>query len=570
MATMMNRASGLGPAETPEFAAQKSSRAKKSAASRGRSGPGSGAVDRTMSDVPLKTLYGPADVAHLDLARDLGVPGEFPYTRGIHPNGYRDRLWTMRQFAGFGNAEQTNERYHFLLSQGQAGLSVAFDMPTLLGYDSDHPKARGEVGKCGVAIDSLADMERLFEGIDMGAITTSMTINGPAPIALAQYIAAAEKKGIPRAALGGTLQADILKEYIAQKEWIFPPRPHVRLIVDMMRFCRDEMPKWNTISISGYHIREAGSTAVQELAFTLADGFAYVEAAMKAGMDVDSFAPRLSFFFNAHSDFFEEICKFRAARRIWARRMRDVYGAKDPRSMQLRFHTQTAGCSATAQQPENNIVRVAYQAMAGVLGGTQSLHTNSMDEVLALPSEKSVEIALRTQQVLAYETNVTNVVDPLGGSYYVEALTDEMEKQAEAYFQQIAEYGGVIEGIEAGFFQREIADASYRYQRSLETKERVIVGVNAFVKEDEAQEMELLRIGREVEHEQARKVQSLRASRDNDAVAQALAGLKRACADENDNVMPHLIAAANAYATQGEIVETMVSVYGRYVETAAF
>jgi methylmalonyl-CoA mutase N-terminal domain/subunit len=567
---MMNRASGLGPAERPDFVEQKSSWAKKSAVSKGRKGPGSGAVDRTISDVPLKPLYGPADVAHLDLARDLGVPGEYPYTRGIHANMYRDRLWTMRQFAGFGNAEQTNERYHFLLSQGQSGLSVAFDMPTLLGYDSDHPKSRGEVGKCGVAIDSLADMEQLFEGIDMGAITTSMTINGPAPIALAQYIAAAEKKGIPRAALGGTLQADILKEYIAQKEWIFPPRPHVRLIVDMMRFCRDEMPKWNTISISGYHIREAGSTAVQELAFTLADGFAYVEAAMKAGMAVDSFAPRLSFFFNAHSDFFEEICKFRAARRIYARRMREKYGAKDPRSMQLRFHTQTAGCSATAQQPENNIVRVAYEAMAAVLGGTQSLHTNSMDEVLALPSEKSVEIALRTQQVLAYETNVTNVVDPLGGSYYVEALTDEMERQAEEYFRQIEEFGGVVEAIEAGFFQREIADASYRYQRSLETKERIIVGVNAFVKDDEGQDIELLKIGREIEANQARKVKDVRAARDGDAVQRALAGLARACTDENDNVMPHLIDAVNAYATEGEIVETMVGVYGRYVEKAAF
>ena len=365
----------------------------------------------------------PRDLAGIDLARDLAPPGEFPYTRGIHPHMYRDRLWTMRQFAGFGNARQTNERYHFLLAQGQMGLSVAFDMPTLMGYDSDAPQSLGEVGKCGVAIDSVRDMETLFAGIDMGAITTSMTINGPAAIALAQYIVAAENSGIPRAELGGTLQADILKEYIAQKEWIFPPRPHVRIIVDMMKFCTAEMPKWNTISISGYHIREAGSTAVQELAFTLADGFAYVEAALKAGMDVDSFAPRLSFFFNSHIDFFEEICKFRAARRIYARRMRDVYGAKDPRSWTLRFHTQTAGCSATAQQPENNIVRVAYEAMAAVLGGTQSLHTNSMDEVMALPTEKSVEIALRTQQVLAYETNVTNVADPLGGSYFVEALT---------------------------------------------------------------------------------------------------------------------------------------------------
>ena len=360
-----------------------------------RSGPGSGAGDRTLSDVPLKTVYGPQDTANLDLARDLPPPGEYPYTRGIHPNGYRDRLWTMRQFAGFGNAEQTNERYHFLLSQGQMGLSVAFDMPTLMGYDSDAAQARGEVGKCGVAIDSLRDMETLFRGIDMGAITTSMTINGPAAIAVAQYIAAAEKKGISRKHLGGTIQADILKEYIAQKEWIFPPRPHMRVIVDMIEFCTAEMPKWNTISISGYHIREAGSTAAQELAFTLADGFAYVEAAMARGLDVDSFAPRLSYFFNSHIDFFEEIAKFRAARRIYARHMREKYGAKNPKSWQLRFHTQTAGCSATAQQPENNIVRVAYEAMAAALGGTQSLHTNSMDEVLALPTEKNVEIALR-------------------------------------------------------------------------------------------------------------------------------------------------------------------------------
>ena len=567
---MIERPSGLGPAETPEFVEQQASWSARSAKSKGRRGPGSGAGDRTISDLPLKPLYGPADVSHLDLARDLSTPGEFPYTRGIHANMYRDRLWTMRQFAGFGNAKQTNERYHFLLSQGQAGLSVAFDMPTLMGYDSDAPKSRGEVGKCGVAIDSVRDMEILFEGIDMGAITTSMTINGPAAIALAQYIVAAENKGIPRAKLGGTLQADILKEYIAQKEWIFPPRPHVRIIVDMMKFCRDEMPLWNTISISGYHIREAGSTAVQELAFTLADGFAYVEAAMKAGMDVDSFAPRLSFFFNSHIDFFEEICKFRAARRIYARRMRDVYGAKDPKSWQLRFHTQTAGCSATAQQPENNIVRVAYEAMAAVLGGTQSLHTNSMDEVLALPSEKSVEIALRTQQVLAYETNVTNVVDPLGGSYFIEALTDEMEKGAQAYFDQIAEFGGVIEAIEAGFFQREIADASYRYQRSLESKDRVIVGVNAFQKEESQAAMDLLKIGREVEEGQARSVQAVRNSRSGTAVADALAALTRACRDEKENVMPHIIDAVAALATEGEIVDAMVAVYGRYTERAAF
>src|SRR5579884_3120736 len=517
--------SGLGAQSTGEFVHQKEQWEAAAAKGKRRKGPGSGAVDRTISDVPLKTLYGPEDVAQLDLANDLGYPGQYPYTRGIHPNMYRDRLWTMRQFAGFGNAKQTNARYHFLLAQGQHGLSVAFDMPTLMGYDSDAPQARGDVGKCGVAIDSLADMEQLFDGIDMGDITTSMTINGPACIALAQYVAAAEKKGIPRAKLGGTIQADILKEYIAQKEWIFPPRPHVRIIVDMMKFCTEQMPKWNTISISGYHIREAGSTAVQELAFTLGDGFAYVEAAMKAGMDIDSFAPRLSFFFNSHIDFFEEICKFRAARRIYARHMREKYGAKDPRSWQLRFHTQTAGCSATAQQPLNNVVRVAFEAMAAALGGTQSLHTNSMDEVLALPSERAVEIALRTQQVLAYETNVTNVVDPLGGSYFIEALTDEMEKQAEEYFRRIEEYGGVIEAIEAGFFQREIADASYRYQRSLETKDRIIVGVNAFEREGSEKDIELLRIEPHVEAEQARRVKDVRANRDASKVEAALAAL---------------------------------------------
>jgi methylmalonyl-CoA mutase N-terminal domain/subunit len=568
MAKMIDRPSGLGAQPTPAFEQQRRRWEEASAKGRSRKDPGSGAVDRTISDVPLKVIYAPQDVAGLDLAEDLAWPGEFPYTRGIHPNGYRDRLWTMRQFAGFGTAAQTNERYHFLLEHGQHGLSVAFDMPTLMGYDSDAPQARGEVGKCGVAIDSLADMEVLFDGIDMGDITTSMTINGPACIALAQYIAAAEKKGIPRSKLGGTLQADILKEYIAQKEWIFPPRPHMRIIVDMIEFCTREMPKWNTISISGYHIREAGSTAAQELAFTLADGFAYVEACVAAGMDVDSFAGRLSFFFNSHIDFFEEIAKFRAARRIYARHMREKYGAKDPRSWQLRFHTQTAGCSATAQQPENNIVRVAFEAMAAVLGGTQSLHTNSMDEVMALPTEKSVEIALRTQQVLAYETNVTNVVDPLGGSYYVEALTQEMELQAESYFAQIAEYGGVIEAIEAGFFQREIAEASYRYQRSIETRDRVIVGVNAFVKEDEAANTDLLKITEETERGQAISVRDLRSKRDGAAVQRSLERLQVACRDPKDNLMPHLIDCANAYATEGEMVEAMASVYGRYTERA--
>jgi methylmalonyl-CoA mutase, N-terminal domain len=566
--TMIDRPSGLGAEPTPAFEEQRSRWEELAAKSRPRKGPGAGALDRTISDVPLKKIYDPADVAELDLARDLAWPGEYPYTRGIHPNGYRDRLWTMRQFAGFGTARQTNERYHFLLEHGQHGLSVAFDMPTLMGYDSDAPHARGEVGKCGVAIDSLADMELLFAGIDMGEITTSMTINGPACIALAQYIAAAEKKGIPRATLGGTIQADILKEYIAQKEWIFPPRPHMRIIVDMIDFCTREMPKWNTISISGYHIREAGSTAAQELAFTLADGFAYVEACMAAGMDVDTFAPRLSFFFNSHIDFFEEIAKFRAARRIYARHMREKYGARNPRSWQLRFHTQTAGCSATAQQPENNIVRVAYEAMAAVLGGTQSLHTNSMDEVMALPTEKSVEIALRTQQVLAYETNVTNVVDPLGGSYFVEALTAEMERQAESYFAQIAEYGGVIEAIESGFFQREIAEASYRYQRSIERRDRIIVGVNAFAHDEADEAIDLLKITEETEREQARAVQSVRAHRDEPAAARTLERLQSACADPKDNLMPHLIDCVNAYCTEGEIVEAMAAVYGRYTERA--
>jgi methylmalonyl-CoA mutase N-terminal domain/subunit len=569
MAKMIDRASGLGPDASPEYRALADEWAAKAATAQPRRDKGSGAVDRTISDVPVKPLYGPEDVAGLDLARDLGVPGEFPYTRGIHPTMYRSRLWTMRQFAGFGNAKQTNERYHFLLAQGQMGLSVAFDMPTLMGYDSDSPHSRGEVGKCGVAIDSIRDMETLFDGIDLGNITTSMTINGPAAIALAQYIVTAENKGIGRAKLGGTLQADILKEYIAQKEWIFPPRPHVRIIVDMMEFCTREMPRWNTISVSGYHIREAGSTAAQELAFTLADGFAYVEGAMARGLDIDAFAPRLSFFFNSHSDFFEEIAKFRAARRIYARRMRDVYGAKDPRSWQLRFHTQTAGCSATAQQPENNIVRVAYQALAGVLGGTQSLHTNSMDEVLALPTEKNVEIALRTQQVLAYETNATNVVDPLGGSYYVEALTAEIERQALAYFDQIAEFGGMVEAVEAGFPQREIADASYRYQRSIEAGDRVIVGVNAFEKPDEEVAPDLLKIGIEIERGQARSVAEVRASRDAAEVERTLAELKRACAGDA-NVMPYLIDCVRAVATEGEIVDAMVEVYGRYVEQTQF
>jgi len=525
-----------------------------------------GANDRTISDHPLKPMYVPEDVEGTDYATEIGYPGQYPYTRGIHPTMYRGRLWTMRQFAGFGTAMQTNERYKFLLAQGNRGLSVAFDMPALMGYDSDHPRALGEVGKCGVAISTLKDMQDLFDGIDLGKITTSMTINCTAPVALALYIATAESQGVPQEKLGGTLQNDMLKEYIAQKEWIYPPEPSMRIITDMIAYCSRNVPKWNTISISGYHIREAGSTAAQELAFTLADGFAYVEAAMKAGQDVDDFAPRLSFFFNSHSDFFEEIAKFRAARRIWARHMRERYNAKNPRSWTLRFHTQTAGCSATAQQPENNIMRTAFQAMAAVLGGTQSLHTNSLDEVLALPTEKNVQIALRTQQVLAYETGVTNVIDPLGGSYFVEKLTSEMEDAAEDYFRRIDELGGVIPAIHAGFFQKEIADASYRYQREIENGERIIVGVNEFIVEEE-QQIALLKIDREMELEQCRRVQGFRASRDGGAVEAALAAFKRA-AETDENLMPHYLDCVRKKATLGEISEALVPIFGRYREPA--
>lgn len=525
-----------------------------------------GATDRTISNHPLKPLYTPEDVKEVDVDRDLGYPGQFPFTRGLHPSGYRGRLWTMRQFAGFGTAKQTNERYQFLLAQGQTGLSVAFDMPALMGYDSDHPRALGEVGKCGVAISTLQDMMDLFEGIDLGKITTSMTINCTAPVALAMYIAAAEASGVPQDKLGGTLQADMLKEYIAQKEWIYPPEPSMRIITDMIGYCSKNVPKWNTISISGYHIREAGSTAAQELAFTLADGFAYVEAGIESGLDVDDFAPRLSFFFNSHSDFFEEIAKFRAARRIWARHMRDKYGAKNPRSWAMRFHTQTAGCSATAQQPENNIMRTAFQALAAVLGGTQSLHTNSLDEVLALPTEKNVQIALRTQQVIAYETGVTNVIDPLGGSYFVEKLTDDLERAAEGYFRRIDEFGGVIPAIHAGFFQKEIADAAYVYQREIESGERIIVGVNEFLT-DEEQPISLLKIDRAVELEQCRRVQAFRESRDAAKVEDALAAFKRA-AEGTENLMPHYLDCVRSKATLGEISEALVPVFGRYREPA--
>src|SRR5579864_1383070 len=525
-----------------------------------------GANDRTISDHPLKPLYGPEDLASIDYERDLAYPGQYPYTRGIHATMYRGRLWTMRQFAGFGTAKQTNARYHFLLAQGQTGLSVAFDMPALMGYDSAPPRALGEVGKCGVAIATLQDMQDLFAGIDLGRISTSMTINCTAPVALAMYIATAEAQGVSQEKLGGTLQADMLKEYIAQKEWIYPPEPSMRIITDMMAYCSKHVPKWNTISISGYHIREAGSTAVQELAFTLADGFAYVEAGIAAGLDVDDFAPRLSFFFNSHSDFFEEIAKFRAARRIWARHMRDKYGAKNPRSWTMRFHTRTAGCSATAQQPENNIMRTAFQALAAVLGGTQSLHTNSLDEVLALPTEKNVQIALRTQQVIAYETGVTNVIDPLGGSYYVEKLTNEIEAAAEEYFRRIEELGGVIPAIHAGFFQKEIADAAYVYQREIESGERIIVGVNEFLT-DEEQQIGLLKIDRAIEIEQCRRVQEFRASRDGEKVQSALAALARA-AETDENLMPHYLSCVRNKATLGEISEALVPIFGRYREPA--
>jgi len=523
----------------------------------------------TVSGEDLDPLYTPEDVGDLDYDRDLGYPGEYPYTRGVHPTMYRGRLWTMRQFAGFGSVEDTNRRYKFLLEKGTTGLSVAFDLPTIMGRDSDDPMSEGEVGRCGVAVDSLEDMEILFSGIPLADITTSMTINGPASVLLAFYLCVGAKQGASFSDLGGTIQNDILKEYIAQKSWIFPPRPSMRIITDILAFCSREVPRWNTISISGYHIREAGSTAVQELAFTLADGFAYVEAGIEAGLDVDHFAPRLSFFFNSHLDFFEEIAKFRAARRIWARHMRERYGAKDPRSWMLRFHTQTAGCSLTAQQPENNIVRTAFQAMAAVLGGTQSLHTNSMDETLALPTEKAVEIALRTQQIIAHETGAVNVIDPLGGSYFIEKLTDRMEEEAEDYFRRIEELGGVLVAIEQGFFQREIADAAYRYQKEIEKGRRVVVGVNRYENPGESVNMELLKIDPEVERKQRRRLQRLRSKRSSSRVNDTLAALKEG-AEGDANLMPLIIECARAYCTEGEIIGALKEVFGEYRETALF
>ncbi|MBL7025479.1 MAG: methylmalonyl-CoA mutase family protein [Candidatus Marinimicrobia bacterium] len=499
----------------------------------------------------------------------VGFPGEYPFTRGVHPNMYRGRLWTMRQFAGFGTPEDTNKRFKFLLKQGQTGLSVAFDMPTLMGYDSDHALSLGEVGHCGVSINSIDDMMTLFDGIPLDQVSTSMTINGPAIILLAMYVVVGEKQGVSSDKLNGTLQNDILKEYIAQKEFIFPPEESMHIITDMIEWCTDHMPAYNTISISGYHIREAGSTAAQELAFTLADGFAYVEAAIARSLDVDKFARRLSFFFNSHIDFFEEIGKFRAARRIYAKRMKEKYGAKDPRSWMLRFHTQTAGHSLTAPQPENNIVRTAYEALAGVLGGTQSLHTNSMDEVLALPTEKSVEIALRTQQVIAYETGVGSTIDPLGGSYYVEAMTDKMEAEAEKYFETIDELGGVVAAIEVGYFQREIGKAAYDVARKYDEKKRIIVGVNGFIRENETIDIPVLKIDKSVEINQVSKVKALRLARNQDSTDKALVALTQAC-ESGTNVMPPLLEAVRQSATLGEMVEAMRVVYGTYTETPVF
>jgi len=518
----------------------------------------------TMSGVPIKPLYTPVDVEG-DYDEKLGYPGEYPYTRGVYPNMYRGRLWTVRQFAGYGDPEETNKRFKYLLEHGQNGLSVAFDMPTLMGLDSDSPLSLGEVGTEGVAVDSLEDMERLFDGIPMGRISTSMTINAPAMVLLAMYVVAAEKQGVSPDRLVGTNQNDILKEYIAQKEWLFPPHPSMRVFRDMLVYSTEHMPKWNTVSISGYHIREAGSTAAQELAFTLADGFAYVEAGIEAGLDVDDFAPRFSFFFNSHVDFFEEICKFRAARRIWATVLREKYGAKDERSLRMRFHTQTAGVSLTAQEPYNNVARTAFEALAAILGGTQSLHTNSLDEALALPTEEAVRIAVRTQQIAALETGVTNTIDPLGGSYFVEALTDELERQAYEYFGQIDEMGGMIEAIEVGFPMREIAEASARYQRELEEKKRHMVNVTIYEPQDE-QDVETHRVDPEISQRQLDRLAELKERRDNGLVRKRLEELEDSCRGAGNTMYP-IIEAVRAYATVGEISSAMQKVFGSYRET---
>jgi methylmalonyl-CoA mutase, N-terminal domain len=527
-----------------------------------------GELFSTISGLENEPLYTPDNVA-IDYERDLGYPGVYPFTRGVYPSMYRGKLWTMRQFAGFGGAEETNARFRYLLEHGQTGLSTAFDMPTLMGYDSDHARSLGEVGREGVAIDSLDDMETLFAGIPLDQVSTSMTINSPAAMLLAFYLCVGEEQGVPRDKLRGTIQTDILKEYIAQKEWIFPPEPSMRLVIDMIEFCAEEMPLWHPISISGYHIREAGSTAAQELAFTLADGFAYVEAAVARGLDVDDFAPRLSFFFNAHLDFFEEIAKYRAARRIWAHELRERYGARNPRSWLMRFHTQTAGVSLTAQQPEVNIIRTALEALAAVLGGTQSLHTNSFDEALALPTENAVRLALRTQQVIAHETGVVNTIDPLGGSYYVEDLTNRLEAEAYEYFDRIRKLGGVIPAIKENFFQREIADASFRYQHEIEQKRRIVVGVNRYAQGDE-QPLEILRIDPALEEKQIGRVQALRARRDPAAAEAALARLKEDAAHEDRNLMPPIVDASKAYVTMGEMCDALRDVWGVWRETPVF
>jgi methylmalonyl-CoA mutase N-terminal domain/subunit len=523
------------------------------------------ALFTTMSGEDVKPLYTAADLPDLD---QIGLPGQYPYTRGVYESMYRGRLWTMRQFAGFGTAEETNERFRYLLDHGQTGLSTAFDMPSLMGHDSDHPRSLGEVGREGVAVDTLDDMETLFRGIPMGDVSTSMTINAPAAVMLAFYVVAAERQGVPAEQLAGTIQTDILKEYIAQKEWCFPIEPAMRLVTDMIEFCSRRMPRWHPVSISGYHIREAGSTAQQELAFTLKDGFTYVERAIERGLDVDEFAPRLSFFFNAHIDFFEEIAKYRAARRIWARELRDTYGAKSERSLLMRFHTQTAGVSLTAQQPLNNIVRTAIEALAGVLGGTQSLHTNSFDEALALPTEEAVRVALRTQQIIANETGVVNTADPLGGSYFVEALTDKMEERAYEYFAKIDELGGMVQAIEQNYPQREIAEASFRYQSEVESGQRIIVGLNGFTVGDEPP-LEILRIAPELERKQVGRVQAVRAGRDAAAVEGALTTLREAAAGDV-NLMDPLLDCARVHCTEGEIVESLQRVFGTYTETPVF
>ncbi len=526
------------------------------------------ALFETISGEPVRPLYTEEDRAESDPERDLGFPGEFPFTRGVYPSMYRGRLWTMRQFAGFGTAEETNERFHYLLEHGQKGLSTAFDMPTLMGLDSDHHRSLGEVGVEGVALDTLDDMETLFAGIDLGEITTSMTINAPAAIMLAFYVVAAEEKGIPADRLGGTIQTDILKEYIAQKEWCFPIEPAMRLVGDMIEWCTENMPRWHPISISGYHIREAGSTAQQELAFTLKDGFTYVEQAIERGLDVDDFAPRLSFFFNAHIDFFEEIAKYRAARRIWAKEMRETYGAKREESLRMRFHTQTAGVSLTAQQPLVNIVRTTIEALAGVLGGTQSLHTNSYDEALALPTEEAVRIALRTQQVIAHESGVTNTIDPLGGSYFVESLTDDMERAAYEYFARIDELGGMVEAIKQNFPQREIADASFQYQREVDSKQRIVVGVNDYVVSDD-DEIPTLKIDRELERKQKGRVEATKSKRDSAGVERTLGELKAAAATDA-NLMPFFCECARARVSEGEMVTALQQVFGSYTESPVF